>query len=104
LSTSGKAFAEFTEKKANAKKSHDTPQTMADIAGKRSHRGKRISIHLRLTEEQWKAVHAIAFDENTTVQGFFIYAADRVFKERGRPFAEAPEKSTSRDIFEKLAP
>lgn len=45
----------------------------------------RVATNLRLTREQWRRVHELAFDEETTVQELAIRGLSRLFEERGVP-------------------
>ena len=45
----------------------------------------RIATNLRLTRDQWRRVHELALDEETTVQELAIRGLSRLFEERGLP-------------------
>jgi len=45
----------------------------------------RIATNLRLTRDQWRRVHELALDEETTVQNLTIRGLSRLFEERGLP-------------------
>lgn len=96
------AFQKFAQD--HAEEANPRPKTLADVAGKRTEQGKRISIHLRLTKPQWQAIHKLALEQNITVAGFFYAAADQVFKGVGRSFMDLPDTSSAEDLFEDLGP
>jgi len=45
----------------------------------------RVATNLRLTRDQWRRVHELALDEETTVQDLAIRGLSRLFEERGLP-------------------
>jgi hypothetical protein len=45
----------------------------------------RVATNLRLTRDQWRRVHELALDEETTVQELAIRGLSRLFEERGLP-------------------
>ena len=45
----------------------------------------RVATNLRLTRDQWRCVHELALDEETTVQELAIRGLSRLFEERGLP-------------------
>jgi hypothetical protein len=45
----------------------------------------RVATNLRLTRDQWRRVHELALDEETTVQQLAIRGLSRLFEERGLP-------------------
>ena len=45
----------------------------------------RVATILRLTRDQWRRVHELALDEETTVQELAIRGLSRLFEERGLP-------------------
>jgi hypothetical protein len=89
-----KAGAAF---EAIARKSVPPASTVASIAdqvGKRSG-GERTGVQIRFTRPQWRAVHALALNENVSVQGLVIHALDKIFQERGQPFAALKDNAAS---------
>jgi len=45
----------------------------------------RVATNLRLTRDQWRRVHELALDEETTVQELAIRGLSRLLEERGLP-------------------
>ncbi len=45
----------------------------------------RVATNLRLTRDQWRRVHELALDEETTVQELAIRGLSKLFEERGLP-------------------
>lgn len=45
----------------------------------------RVATNLRLTRDQWRRVHELALDEETTVQELAVRGLSRLFEERGLP-------------------
>jgi hypothetical protein len=75
-----------------------TPASIADQVGKRSggeHTAGRTGVQIRFTRPQWRAVHALALNENVSVQGLVIHALDKIFQERGQPFAALKDNAAS---------
>jgi hypothetical protein len=48
-------------------------------------KNNRIATNLRLTRDQWRRVHELALDEETTVQELAIRGLSRLFQDRGLP-------------------
>jgi hypothetical protein len=59
----------------------DHPNSSATEAKKKN----RVATNLRLTRDQWRRVHELALDEETTVQELAIRGLSRLFEERGLP-------------------
>jgi hypothetical protein len=57
--------------------------TAASTAGAK--KKNRVATNLRLTRDQWRRVHELALDEETTVQELAIRGLSRLFEERGLP-------------------
>jgi hypothetical protein len=57
------------------------PATPTPEAKKKS----RVATNLRLTRDQWRRVHELALDEETTVQELAIRGLSRLFEDRGLP-------------------
>lgn len=45
----------------------------------------RVATNLRLTRDQWRRVHELALDEETSVQELAIRGLSRLFEDRGLP-------------------
>ncbi len=45
----------------------------------------RVATNLRLTRDQWRRVHELALEEETTVQQLAIRGLSRLFEDRGLP-------------------
>ncbi len=45
----------------------------------------RVATNLRLTRDQWRRVHELALDEETTVQELAVRGLSRLLEERGLP-------------------
>jgi len=48
-------------------------------------RKNRVATNLRLTRDQWRRVHELALDEETSVQELALRGLSRLFEERGLP-------------------
>jgi hypothetical protein len=57
-----------------------SPAAPAAVAKK-----NRVATNLRLTRDQWRRVHELALEEETTVQELAIRGLSRLFEERGLP-------------------
>ncbi len=60
-----------------------TPPPAASTADAK--KKNRVATNLRLTRDQWRRVHELALDEETTVQELAIRGLSRLFEERGLP-------------------
>jgi hypothetical protein len=93
----GSAFDAIARKSASTPPA-TAPVSIADQVGKRSG-GERTAgktgVQIRFTRSQWRAVHALALNENVSVQGLVIHALDKIFQERGQPFAGLKDADTS---------
>jgi hypothetical protein len=90
-SKAGSAFETVGRKSAPQA---STPTSIADQVGRRSG-GQRTGVQIRFSRPQWRAVHALALNENVSVQGLVIHALDRIFQERGQPFADLKDTAVS---------
>lgn len=62
-----------------------TSQTTNPAAPTAVAKRNRVATNLRLTRDQWRRVHELALDEETTVQELAIRGLSRLFEERGLP-------------------
>ena len=66
---------------AKGKRSASDPAATIAEAKKKN----RVATNLRFTRDQWRRVHELALDEETTVQKLAIRGLSRLFEERGLP-------------------
>ena len=59
--------------------------TATDISPADAKRKNRVATNLRLTRDQWRRVHELALDEETSVQELAVRGLSRLFEERGLP-------------------
>ena len=70
-----------TEEAPASSQGPPTAKPAADLEKKRS----RVATNLRLTRDQWRRVHELALDEETSVQELAIRGLSRLFEDRGLP-------------------
>jgi hypothetical protein len=63
----------------------DLPNPTAASTAAAKKKNNRVATNLRLTRDQWRRVHELALDEETTVQELAIRGLSRLFEERGLP-------------------
>ena len=85
--TSGRGAApppepETAEGAPAASQSQPTANPIAPPAEKKK---GRVATNLRLTRDQWRRVHELALDEETSVQELAIRGLSRLLEDRGLP-------------------
>ena len=61
------------------------PTTNATVPLEEKKKRGRVATNLRLTRDQWRRVHELALDEETSVQELAIRGLSRLFEDRGLP-------------------
>jgi len=62
-----------------------SPSVNATPVSADAKRRNRVATNLRLTRDQWRRVHELALDEETSVQELAVRGLSRLFEERGLP-------------------
>jgi len=63
---------------------HPTAEYPSPLAAE-AKKKDRVATNLRLTRDQWRRVHELALEEETTVQELAIRGLSRLFEDRGLP-------------------
>jgi hypothetical protein len=81
------AGSEHEDKNASSPPAIGTRQMSDDPTPRAEAKKKdrRVATNLRLTRDQWRRVHELALDEETTVQELAIRGLSRLLEERGLP-------------------
>jgi hypothetical protein len=51
--------------------------------------GEIVAVTMRMKRDDWKRLHAVAMDENSSLQGLFIIAMSALLESKGQPAMES---------------